>query len=322
MLLFRRRLFVAPGFSAILQRPVSSKNTSIKTDTNKVARVQKSSAQKWRRYPHLFTESSGPKYYSAPVDALFLYKEKFGITHIPRGYAFSASDPSLPAKYRGFPIYAEVNLWRCLMRDKLLHVDSVAVLQEKAPEFEWDVRKAQFLCRMHQMSTWRSIYGELKALPSRWQVPQNDTSWPEPYWGAKLGAAMADMRRPRRPVFRERLADVKTSLGADLSARIKKKNYHGLIAALGAYREKAGAVSSTILIPSDFVVPDSPDWPPLARGVKLGAMVHNMRYKKIYWKHREELQRLGVSYKDEEERDSAAGINRKGRRRRELVLNI
>lgn len=225
------------------------------------------------------------------------YKRKFGMICIPRNYAFSKTDESLPAELRGFPMYKEANVWRSLKSRRLLHKEDVEELSGLG--FEWDIRRAQYLTRCHQLSIYREIYGDL-TVPSLFRVPENAPKWPEPYWSLPLGTSVADMRRPKRALFKRHLGEMKKNLKIDISPRIGHRDVDSLLTALKAYRVKYGADAT---IPQFFTVPDTDDWPLLARKVKLGQNIKNMFYKNTYSNHREDFRKLGVNlYGDDAEK--------------------
>lgn len=254
-------------------------------------------AQGWlKSYMHVQTTADGVALVQpgrAKVSALREYARKFGMMHVPRNYTFSATDESLQEELRGFSLYTEANLWRRLKTRRLLHRQDVVELTELG--FEWDIRQAQYLTRKHQLTVYKDIYGDLN-VPSLFRVPENAPKWPEPYWKLPLGSSVADMRRPKRALFRQHLGDMAKDLSLDISPRIGQRDADSMLTALRAYRAKHG---NDAHIPQNYSVPDTEEWPILARNVKLGQIVKNFKYKKIYWKHREVLRSLGIRHIDD-----------------------
>mmetsp|Transcript_1334 Transcript_1334/g.2413 ORF Transcript_1334/g.2413 Transcript_1334/m.2413 type:complete len:1006 (-) Transcript_1334:39-3056(-) len=141
---------------------------------------------------------------------------------------------------------------------------------------EWDALLAAF-----QM--YKAAYGDLK-VPSRFVVPSMPP-WPESAWGFKLGQRVAAIRSTGKYVegndTRRKILDDMGFLWR-LRAPSPDKNmdvsFEQIYEALVTYRKEIQPEGS-LVVPSNFIVPNYDPWPVATRGMPLGKKIPTVRSK-------------------------------------------
>ena len=144
----------------------------------------------------------------------------------------------------------------------------------------------EYHCRC--LSTYKEIYSNL-LVPQKFVVPWSK-DWPQEMWDLKLGRKVCDIRVGKQhAIYREELI----ALGFDFSKRRNVIEWVTTKLALETYKRIYG----TLEIPQKFKVPhNSPYWSEATWGIALGVSANNIRSKKCYSEHRDELIRLGFSF--------------------------
>eukprot|EP00979_Chaetoceros_neogracilis_P005013 scaffold858_cov231-Chaetoceros_neogracile.AAC.1 len=146
----------------------------------------------------------------------------------------------------------------------------------KSDEEEWNALLAAF-----QM--YKAAYGDLK-VPSRFVVPSMPP-WPESGWGLKLGQRVAAIRSTGKYVDdnderRKNLDDMGFlwRLRAPSPDKNMDVSFDQVYDALVTYREEVQP-EGTLIVPSNFIVPNYDPWPEATRGMPLGKKIPTVRSK-------------------------------------------
>ena len=273
-----------------------------------------------------------PRFARANVDALQLYQSKFGFLHLPRNYCLPTTSPdgSIPDSLLGFPLEKESRRWRTQARLGILH--PADVLRLDAMGFEWVHITASWLLRKSQLAIYKKLHGVVM-VPGKFVVPADTPSWPAPYWGAKLGLAVNNMRRKKQRRFRPFWSELQ-DLEFDFAAQIDRRSFDTVVAALRVFKARPEFAryrgdDGSLHVPSRFVVPgdggedgaaglgsgsgsgaqvDSdtgstssrsragPPWPKETWGLRLGKVVHNMHHQNTFAddERRAVLEEIGI----------------------------
>eukprot|EP01035_Chromulina_nebulosa_P017166 gene17166-22681_t len=114
-------------------------------------------------------------------------------------------------------------------------------------------------------------------IPSDFEIPNDDESWPKDTWALKLGALVKSIREDDRLIYghtdrEKRLNDIGFSWEDEKETNNKKK-FEKIYNLLVIYKSVYGNVQ----VPQVFKVPKNEPWPESSWGFTLGARVANMR---------------------------------------------
>ena len=121
-------------------------------------------------------------------------------------------------------------------------------------------------------------------------VPTQTDLWPSELWGLKLGSLVS---RIRRGIAHNKHRTDLESIGFDYSSQSTAHSYALVKSVLLLYKEKNGHM----LVPRLYIIPSNTDeWPVDIWGMRLGAVVKNIRTGHGYKDHREDFIKIGFDY--------------------------
>ena len=250
---------------------------------------------------HIYASSKGKEKLNLDdfdniLDALYVYKKQYGDAKIPIKFTIPESAP-WPSKLHGLKIGKR--LQKLFASDEFNHprnaekVDaiknlgfdpSVSMLAD-----DWD---AIIVALRH----YKVVYDNVR-VTSKFVVP-NTEDWPVGTRGLKLGTRVAAIRSAGRYVkdHPERMADLQ-ELGFEFSMRENRVFLQQTIEALQIYKKHVD--DSLLDIPSDFIIPETSEWPEALRGENLGQMVSELKKRPPAWDEaRETLSNMGFLWKE------------------------
>lgn len=153
-----------------------------------------------------------------------------------------------------------------------------------------DKAKNSYEIQLAALKRYKELYGDL-LVPSRFEVPDNSSSWPLETWNLKLGNVVTNIRAKR--TYKDKREELE-SIGFQFKpANVNiKKGYRRARDAFLRYKELNG----DMLVQYKFIVPCSPDWPDEMWGMKLGSVANNVRRGSSYFHKRNELEELGFDF--------------------------
>lgn len=190
-------------------------------------------------------------------------------------------------------------------------------------QWKWECQLLPALRRFHQ------LFGHVQ-VPLRFSVPDHDHQWPRSVWGYKLGAwaarAVDDLKLLEAP-HNQRALESLQDLGffredaaeeawrdrilpcLEVYASLHRRGLlNDLLEPIGvgspldpsAEKGEPNRQAATIDIPTDFVVPSDPLWPPQMWAMPLGYIVdcicNSVLFDAQVRTHKQQLQRLGYGW--------------------------
>jgi hypothetical protein len=221
--------------------------------------------------------------------ALTVYKEKHGDMLVSSNFEVPLDDDSWPKDTWGMKLGDAVAGIRAGVCYKHMKNELVSI------GFDFGRQRS----KMHGMDAVRSclirfkeIHGNLE-VKGNFIIPTNSLSWPEEFWGMRLGDVVTNMRcRDTYPALREEMME----MGLDYTPVGRRAHGDDLVRlVLGIYK----SIYGNLLIPYSFRIPkDDDDWPRNLWGMQLGALAARIRRNLCYVNMRDELLLLGFVYAD------------------------
>jgi hypothetical protein len=224
--------------------------------------------------------------YESAIAALSVYHDKHSHLVMPRKLVVEDKE-SYPKEWHGIDISRTVYDMKWWLRHVQQRPDRVAELNKLG--FVWERLQPEWNLILEALITYRTLHDDL-LVPSKFVVPFGDTEWSRATWGISLGKAVYKIRgrgdflkghkgeKRRRQLdaigfvwdVQEHLFDIFCS-----ALRIYAINEEN-----GCAPRKTGALK----VPSQFVVPETKEWPPHLYGYPLGAKCTAVRQKELYVK--------------------------------------
>ncbi|KAG1702436.1 hypothetical protein DVH05_009386 [Phytophthora capsici] len=212
----------------------------------------------------------------APSLETFLALEKHLL--VPHKFVVPYGDPAWPEKTWGYPLGVYCKNLRSL-RHQGKNLPFFAIEDLEAIKFPWDMRQHKFdVFVLPGLKTYFQI-NEHCDMPTSFVVPVGDEAWPKILWGFKLGQTVMGMTYgDSYRVQRERAADELDKIGYSTQSWKIRQWEMKILPALETFQREFEHCNVNF----NFVVPKSKEWPKAAWGIRLGAIVANMRCRKNY----------------------------------------
>ena len=138
---------------------------------------------------------------------------------------------------------------------------------------------------------YKKVYGHV-SVPNQFVIPNNDTNWPQKFWGAKLGRWAGVIRRG---LYYTSKREELLKMGFDYSDHHNSRAYHlRILNSLKRYKELHGSLK----MHRAFKVPTgSPLWDESLWGTRLGTGVTGIRYGIYLTAYRAEYEAIGLVYR-------------------------
>jgi len=228
---------------------------------------------------HIYASSKGKEKlnlddFDTILDALYVYKKQNGDAKIPIKFTIPESAP-WPTKLHGLKIGKR--LQKLFNSEEFYHprnAEKVEAIQnlgfdpsEKMLADDWDII-------IVALRHYKALYNDVR-VTSKFVVPETE-DWPVVTRGLKLGTRVAAIRSAGRYVkdHPERKAALQ-ELGFEYSMRENRVALQQTVEALQIYKKQVD--DSLLDVPSDFVIPETSEWPEALRGLNLGQMVSELK---------------------------------------------
>ena len=214
--------------------------------------------------------------------ALLTYKSLHGDLLVPKDFLIPNS-----TDWAEDLCYMQLGVTVYSIRNKACWSTHRAELEEMGFSFDsqstghgWEKVKLALL-------TYKLLHGDL-LVPRRFVIP-NGSDWPEDLWGMKLGEAASNIRNKRcYSQYRAQLEE----MGFSFDSQRAVHGWEKVSRALLTYKSLHG----DLLVPKDFLIPNSTDWAEDLCYMQLGVTVDSIRNKACWSTHRAELEEMGFSF--------------------------
>lgn len=200
------------------------------------------------------------------LEALEVFRKCYGSGIVPRRFEVPAKDP-WPVQLHGLPLGQMIE---SIYSSNGLDAESSAKLQQLSsmgcgPAPANSSADEEWLPIIAALRVFHKLYGHTR-VQVKFVVPEEEP-WPRSAYNLRLGNRVASMRSAGRYVRDrpDRSAEL-AELGFKWTIRDAKYDVEDVLEALRAYRK----IQSSVQIPHNFVVPNSPDWPEHLHGMQLG----------------------------------------------------
>ena len=267
----------------------SSKRRTDEKDEKQASKVPKRKTIKREKGMHLS--------YTVTMQALRAYHAQHGDLVMPRRYIVPDHDEAYPPEWRGRDLSSTVynmKWWQDHIKQR-----SERVVELSKLGFCWQRLQPEWNIVLEALITYSSLYGDV-LVPHKFVVPHADENWPKATWNISLGNIVYRIRARndflRDPHSAASRRDQLDGLGFvwDVPEYRFKKFYVALrifthLQGCGEYRHER---IQPLNVPSNFVVPETEQWPQDLWGYPLGAKCTAVRQKQIYIKNHPERQAL------------------------------
>lgn len=232
--------------------------------------------------------------YDSAIDALRAYHDDHSHLVMPRKYVVEEVE-KYPKEWHGVDLAATVYDMKWWLRHVQQRPDRVADLNKLG--FVWERLQPEFNLILEALITYRSLHDNL-LVPSKFVVPFGDEQWSRACWGISLGKAVyrirsrGDFLRGNKTEKRRRQLN---ALGFVWD--VQEYKFETFCDALRLYAKHEASGDSSrrtgaLKVPTQFIVPDSKDWPQSLWGYPLGAKCTAIRQKGLYVKGDPERMRV------------------------------
>lgn len=160
--------------------------------------------------------------------------------------------------------------------------------------FEWDLSGKTVDNIIDALLIYRDLHGDYK-VPKTYVVPHGDAnsdrnnkkvSYPEHLWGMKLGLKVCNIRyRGDYVQYKDKFEAISLCLD---KFGFDTRHWDYIYSALIRYKE----IHDHLIIPADWAVPATDQWPKELWDLKLGYRAHNIRYRGDFVKDNEKYKLL------------------------------
>ncbi|KAG7384829.1 hypothetical protein PHYBOEH_009307 [Phytophthora boehmeriae] len=223
---------------------------------------------------------------------------------VPVKFVVPSGDPQWPRETWGYPLGPHTKHLRMLKNTKKA-LPSFAITDLQTLNFPWHVRQYKWdVMVLPALRKYYELHGNTKVAMG-YVVPKDDEAWPKHLRGLGLGKTVASIKyadafAPQRLADREELERLEFS--TELKWRRERTWSDRILPALTVFRRQFGHCN----VHFNFVVPDSPEWPKVAQGMRLGATVANIRskgnYEDLADRDKDKLKAIDFVWSPEEER--------------------
>lgn len=236
--------------------------------------------------------------YKSTLVALKVYHGENGHLAMPRRFRISEDDEIFPIECRGKDLAAEVyklKWWQDHVRGR---PDRVSELNELG--FIWTRLQNEWNLIVEAIIAYVSINGDTM-VPYSFIVPSGDSTWPIECWGLPLGNYVYRIRA-RQDFVRGKPDRVRQLNMLNFVWDLKEHMFWKFFRTLQHYREHVhdSREHKVLRVPSNYVVPESSDWPPSLHNYPLGAKCQAIRQKSLYIKNHPErralLEKIGFQW--------------------------
>jgi hypothetical protein len=234
--------------------------------------------------------------YNVTMNALLAYHAQHGDLAMPRRYVVPELE-AYPSEFHGLDLSSTVynmNWWQDHVKQR---PERVAALNKLG--FVWQRLQPEWNTVLEALITYSSISGHV-LVPNKFVVPHGERDWPMATWGIPLGNCVCRMRTRNDFLRGANAAARRDQLdGLGFVWDVQEHRFHKFYEALRIFAQLRSVGASGQLVrdripplqvPSYFVVPESPDWPPELWGFPLGAKCTAVRQKEVYIKGKPERQ--------------------------------
>lgn len=232
--------------------------------------------------------------YESAVTALRVYHDKHTHLVMPRKYVVEDKE-RYPKEWQGIDLSRTVYDMKWWLRHVQQRPDRVAQLNQLG--FVWERLQPEWNLILEALITYRTLHDDL-LVPSKFVVPFGDAEWSRATWGLSLGKAVyrirgrGDFLKGHKGEKRRRQLNAIGFVWCVQEHRFdifcNALRLYAINEATGHASRKTGALK----IPSQFVVPETKDWPQHLWNYPLGAKCTAVRQKELYVKGSPERLRI------------------------------
>jgi hypothetical protein len=224
--------------------------------------------------------------YESAIAALSVYHEDHSHLIMPRKFVVE-DQASYPKEWHGIDLSRTVYDMKWWLRHVQQRPDRVAELN--ALGFVWERLQPEWNLILEALITYRTLHDDL-LVPSKFVVPFGDTEWSRATWGISLGKSVyrirsrGDFLKGHQGVKRRRRLDA-IGFVWDVQEHLFDIFCSALrIYAMNEENDHASRRTGALKVPSQFVVPETKEWPRHLWGYPLGVKCTAVRQKELYVK--------------------------------------